>query len=92
MTTLEREIIEKFRQLDNAGQQRIRNFIEQETVARKQNRFDVNTWLAETDTVRVNFPDNAPSSTDLIYETREENDGNILRSLGFGNSTSDSSK
>ena len=92
MTTLEREIIEKFRQLDNAGQQRIRNFIEQETVARKQNRFDVNTWLAETDTVRVNFPDNAPSSTDIIYETREENDGNILRSLGFGNSTSDSSK
>jgi len=53
MSTLEREIIEKFHQLQPAAKQRIRALIEQETVVEvEQAAFDYDRWFRNVETLR----------------------------------------
>lgn len=49
MSTLEREIIEKFHQLDREAQQRVRDLIVQETEAPA---FDYHTWFHDLEALR----------------------------------------
>jgi|GEM_PF-733152 len=93
MSTIEYEIIEKFRQLDRQAQQRIFTLIEHELDAQDDadNAFDFDIWWAKLEEVRITIkPDdrgNTPSSSDLVNEVREERDADILRGLGFGDFT-----
>lgn len=50
MSTLEREIIEKFHQLDREAQQRVRDLIVQETEA---TAFDYHTWFHDLEALRL---------------------------------------
>ena len=97
MSALEREIIEKFHQLQPAAKQRIRALIEQEIAAEIQragaSAFDYEAWFAEVEAVRVTLrPDTsgrAFSASDLVNEAREERDAEILCSIGLGDSAGD---
>lgn len=92
MSALEQEIIERFDQLEPEAQQRIVSILQAKAQPQTISIRDV---LAQADAVRVTLrPDangNLPSTTELINEMREERDANLLRSLGFGDSASDSS-
>ena len=60
MSTLEREVIEKFHQLDKDAQKRVRELIVQETDAEElveASAFDYDAWWAEVEasaTVKMN--------------------------------------
>jgi len=84
MTTLEREVIEKFRQLDHDAQQRVRKLIVHET---DPSEFDIEAWLAEAEAAQITL--HSPSASDLVSEVREERDADILHSLGFRDSADD---
>lgn len=51
MTTLEHEIIEKFRQLDDNAKQRIRTLINQESTVNADS-FDYEAWFARAEAIR----------------------------------------
>lgn len=91
MSTLEREIIDRFRRLSPDRQARVLSTLQDEARAE---HMTLDAWLAETETVRLNLRPDAsgyvPSASDLVNEAREERDANILRSLGFRDSTGDS--
>lgn len=94
MTTLEREIIEKFRRLDKVAQQRVRDLIAAEHSHKNDvEGFNVEHWLEETRAIRmssVKHHQNYPSATDLLNEARDERDNDILRGAGFGDIAGDS--
>ena len=78
MNTLEQEIIEKFRQLDQEARQRVRALIvEQEADAAV---FDFDTWAAEVEAVRqqiqVSHGDQFPeiSVVDILRDIRDGED------------------
>lgn len=54
----------------------------------------VTAWLAEAEAVRLTLrPDasgHTPTASDLVNETREESDADILRSIGLRNPSGDS--
>jgi len=53
MSTLEREIMEKFHQLQPAAQQRVRALIEQEIAAEAENSiFDYAEWVRNIEAIR----------------------------------------
>jgi len=55
MSTLEREVIEKFHQLDRAAQKRVRELITQETGSEEQvdaSAFDYDTWFRDVESLR----------------------------------------
>jgi hypothetical protein len=55
MSALEREIIEKFHQLDKDAQKRIRELIDQETGSEKRaapSAFDYDAWFRDTEKLR----------------------------------------
>lgn len=83
MTTQERQLIEKFRLLDQDAQQRVLSWIERE--AANTTPFDYEAWLAQADAVRVTLPadssGNVPSASDLVNAASEERDADILRYL-----------
>jgi hypothetical protein len=86
METLEREIIEKFRQLEPAGQARVLSVLQTETQAREEAEpFDREKFLAELDEVAIELQPDAsgrvPSVAEMVNEVREERDADILRSL-----------
>jgi len=78
MNTLEQEIIEKFRQLDQEARQRVRALIvEQEADAAV---FDFDTWAAEVETIRqqirASHGDQFPkiSVVDILRDIRDGED------------------
>ena len=96
MSTLEREVIEKFYQLDKDAQKRVRDIIAQEPVeSANRSTFDYDAWFAEVEALQIELRPDAsgrvPSASDLVNEVREERDAEILRSIGFRNSAGDSS-
>jgi hypothetical protein len=92
MSIAEREIIERFRQLEPESQARVLAAL-QEEVAGEQ-AFSVEEWLREVEKVQFSLRPDAsgyvPSASDLVNEVREERDADILRSLGFRDPAGDS--
>jgi len=93
MSALEREIIEKFRQLDQAAQKRVRDWIlheADESPALARQAFNDESWRAEVEaaqaTLRPDASGHIPSASELLDEIREERDADILRSLGLWDS------
>jgi len=80
MSALEREVIEKFHQLDKAAQKRVRELIAQETDSEDQaaaSAFDYDAWWAEVETlqadIRARIGDTGTiGSLSLLDELREE--------------------
>lgn len=93
MNTLEREVIEKFRQLDEDARKRVRALIERESDAQPA-KFDFDAWWAQVEAARITLRPDAsgriPTASDLVNEVREERDADILHSLGFRGSAGDS--
>lgn len=79
MSTLEREIIEKFHQLQPAAKQRIRALIEQETVGEiEQSQFDYEGWFRNIETLRQEirtYQGNKPMPIDVVAILRDMRDG-----------------
>lgn len=95
MSTLEREVVEKFRLLDKAARKRVRELIEHEIEAESQTTpFDFDSWWTDVEAARITLHPNdsgrIPTASDLVNEAREERDADILRSLGFRDTTSGS--
>lgn len=78
MTTLEQELIEKFRQLDKDAQQRVRAMIEDEVrLESEPATFDYAGWWAEVEAlqaeIQARLGDNETvGALDLLEELREE--------------------
>lgn len=96
MSTPEREVIEKFYQLDKDAQARVRALIahsEGMSDQPGQKPFDYESWLAQIEAARITLRPDAsgrvPSASDLVNDVREERDADILRGSGFGNSAGD---
>ncbi|NJL54767.1 hypothetical protein HC928_05905 [bacterium] len=53
MSALEHEVIEKFHQLDEAAQQRVRQIILQDTSSRSP--FDFDAWSREVEAIRADI-------------------------------------
>lgn len=91
MTTLEMEIIERFRQLPPESRVRLLSTLQAELASQQ---ISLAEWLAETETVRVTLrADNGgrvPTAAELVNEAREERDADILRSIGRGDPAGDS--
>jgi hypothetical protein len=90
MITLEQEIIEKFRQLTPESQERVLSSLQEETAIQQ---LSLTAWIAQAETIRLawNSTEYTPSANELVNEAREERDADILRGLGFRDSTGDSS-
>lgn len=79
ISTLEREIIEKFRQLQPAAKQRVRALIEQETTLEVEpTTFDHDNWLHEVESlrqaIRADQGDQLPP-VDMVELLRDIRDG-----------------
>ncbi|MEP6985648.1 MAG: hypothetical protein ABI970_08620 [Chloroflexota bacterium] len=82
MSTLEREIIEKFHQLQPAAKQRVRALIEQEIASEVEQAdttaFDYATWFSNVEAVREQIPashgDKLPAM-DVVGMLRDIRDG-----------------
>ena len=88
MSALEKEIIEKFRQLAPENQERLLSTLQAEAAS---SRIHIKEWLEEAKKVRVVLrPDangHVPTATELVNEAREERNADILHSLGFRRSS-----
>lgn len=91
MSALEKEIIEKFRQLSYEKRMQMLSTLQEEVAAQ---HLSLIAWLEETEAVRLVLPPDAtghvPSASELVNEVREERDADILRGLGFRDSTGNS--
>jgi hypothetical protein len=79
MSALEREIMEKFHQLQPAAKQRVRALIEQETVAEVEHgAFDYDEWFRTVETLRQQIrasQDNKLPPVDVVGMLRDIHDG-----------------
>lgn len=79
MSALEREILEKFHQLQPAAKQRVWALIEQEAVAeREQAEFDYDSWFRTVETLRQQIrasQSNKLPTVDVIGMLRDIRDG-----------------
>lgn len=79
MSALEREILEKFHQLQPAAKQRIRALIEQETAAEvEQGAFDYDGWFRNVETLRQQIrasQGNKLPPVDVVGMLRDIRDG-----------------
>lgn len=95
MSILEQEIIDKFQRLESEAKRRVLQSLTEHVQQAEREPFDVSAWLAETDAVRITSRTDStgqmPSASELVNEVREERDDDILRSIGFGDSASNSS-
>lgn len=93
MSALEKEIIEKFRQLAPENRARLLSTLQAESASP---RISIKNWLAEAENVRgmlqAEPSKQLPTASELVNEAREERDADILHSLGFRNSAGDHSK
>lgn len=80
MSALEKEIIEKFRQLAPENRVRLLSTLQAEVTSQQ---VSLAAWLAEADAVRLTLrPDkngHVPTASELVNEAREERDNNHLR-------------
>jgi hypothetical protein len=81
MSALEREIIEKFHQLQPAAKQRVRALIEQEIASEEQadvSAFDYAAWFGDVEAlrqqIRASYGDNL-SAMDVVGMLRDIRDG-----------------
>lgn len=92
MSALEEEIIKKFRQLAPEKRAAMLSTLQEEVSSQQ---VSLSAWLAEAETIRFTLrPDangHAPTASEMVNEAREERDADIIRSLGLGDSTGDSS-
>lgn len=74
MSALEREIIEKFQQLQPAAKQRVRALIEQDIASIT---FDYDAWFRDVETLRQQIRTNQAGSTplDVVGILRDIRDG-----------------
>jgi hypothetical protein len=90
MSALEKEIIEKFRQLAPESRVRVLTTLQEEVAS---HQVSLAAWLAEAEAARITLrPDasgHVPSASELVNEAREERDAAILRSLGLRDSAGD---
>jgi hypothetical protein len=80
MSALEKEIIEKFRQLAPETRLRVLSTLQAEVTSQQMS---LAAWLAEAEAVRLTLrPDasgHVPTASELVNEAREERDADILR-------------
>jgi hypothetical protein len=90
MSALEKEIIEKFRQLAPENRARILSLLREEV---SNQPISIAAWLAEAEAVRLRLrPDasgHVPTASELVNEAREEWDANIVHSAGLRDSAGD---
>lgn len=81
MSTLEREVIEKFHQLDKAAQKRVRELIVQETDLTDQtdaSDFDYDAWFRDVESLRQEIRESHGHklpSMDVVGILRDIRDG-----------------
>lgn len=79
MSALEREILEKFHQLQPAAKQRVRELIEQEIAAEvEQAEFDYDGWFRNVETLRQQIratQSNKQPPVDVVGMLRDIRDG-----------------
>lgn len=78
MNALEREIMEKFHQLQPAAKQRIRALIEQETAETESFEFDYDGWFRTIETLRQYIrtsQSDMMASVDVVGMLRDIRDG-----------------
>jgi len=73
MSALEREIIEKFHQLDRDAQKRVREWIDQETGSEDQ-MFDYDAWFRDVEILRQEILARHGSSIDVVGMLRDIRD------------------
>jgi hypothetical protein len=73
LSSLEREIIEKFHQLQPDAKQRIRALIEQEVEQAEGSTFDYDAWFRDVETLRQQMHKHAP--IDIVGMLRDLRDG-----------------
>lgn len=82
MSTLEQEIIDKFRLLDKEAQERVRQQIEQDVPDETLEPMSTEEWLewaiAFGKRMEKKYGPNRISSVDLLHEAREERLNDIL--------------
>lgn len=90
MSALEKEIIEKFRQLAPESRVRMISTLQEELAS---GQISLKAWLAEAEKVRIALrPDvhgRVPTASELVNEAREERDADILHGIGFRRSAGD---
>lgn len=74
MSTLEREIMEKFHQLQPAAKQRIRTLIEQETASEVE-VFDYDVWFRDVEALRQQIRASNLPSLDVVGILRDIREG-----------------
>lgn len=93
MSALEKEIIEKFRQLAPESRIRMLSTLQEELTSQQ---VSLEAWLTEADSVRIGLRTDidglVPTASELVNEAREEHDADILRSIGFRGSAGSSTK
>jgi hypothetical protein len=72
MSTLEREIIEKYRLLQPAAKQRVRDMIAQDEQLAV---FDYERWFNEVETLRIKMRSNGAESMDVVDMLRDIRSG-----------------
>jgi hypothetical protein len=75
---LEREVIEKFHQLDSAAQKRVREIINQETNSDEGAAFDYDQWFREVEAIRQEIRSTNEGrlpSVDVVGILRDIRDG-----------------
>jgi hypothetical protein len=91
MSALEKEIIEKFRQLAPESRLRMLSTLQAEATSQQ---VSLAAWLAEAEVVslilRPDASGHVPTASELVNEAREERDADILRSIGLRDSTGNS--
>ncbi len=77
MSALEREIIEKFHQLQPAAKQRVRALIEQDVALETSasDAFDYDAWFGDVDTLRQQIRTNPGTPLDVVGMLRDIRDG-----------------
>lgn len=81
MSALEREVIEKFHQLDKAAQKRVRELIVQETGSDEQatvSAFDYEAWIRDVESLRQEIRESHGPELphmDVVSSLRDIRDG-----------------
>jgi hypothetical protein len=85
MSTLEREVIEKFRLLDEGARKRVLDLIEREThgaAGAHAPTFNFDAWWAQVEAARITLPPDSSghvlAASELLAQIREERDADIL--------------
>jgi hypothetical protein len=73
MSAIEREILEKFHQLEQDAKQRVMNLLEQEMTL-ESSEFDFDKWFRDIEALRQQINVNSTSSFDVVQLLRDIRD------------------